>query len=100
MPSYVILTRFTRTGIENVAESPRRTEEAVALIESLGGELREFFVVMGRYDGVLIADFPDDETAAVAVLALGASGNVTTETMRAFDLDSFRDVVGRLEGIQ
>lgn len=98
MPSYVILTRFTRTGIENVEESPDRTEEAVTLIESLGGELREFFVVMGRYDGVLIADFPDDETAAAAVLALGRSGNVTTETLRAFDLAEFREIVDAVAG--
>lgn len=93
MQSYVILTSFTRTGIENVEESPERTAEAASLIESLGGELREFFVVMGRYDGVLIADFPDDETAAAAVLALGQSGNVTTETLKAFDLDEFREIV-------
>lgn len=99
MPSYVILTRFTRTGIANVEESPERTAEARALIESAGGRLREFFVVMGRYDGVLVADFPDEETAAAAVLALGRSGNVTTETLRAFDLDEFRDVVARVEEV-
>lgn len=97
MPSYVILTTFTSTGIEHVAESPRRTEEAEGMIESMGGELREFFVVMGRYDGVLIVDFPDDETAAAAALALGESGNVTTETLKAFDLDAFREIVARVE---
>lgn len=97
MPSYIILTRFTQAGIENVAESPARTDDAIELIDSLGGELREFFVVMGRYDGVLIADFPDDETAARAVLALGSSGNVTTETLRGFDLETFRDIVAHLE---
>jgi uncharacterized protein with GYD domain len=99
MPSYVILTTFTRTGSEQVAESPERTEDAKAMIESLGGELREFFVVMGRYDGILVADFPDDETAARAVLALGKSGNVTTETLKAFDLDAFREIVAGIEGV-
>ncbi len=99
MPTYVILTRFTRTGIENVAKSPERTEEAIDTIESLGGELREFFVVMGRYDGVLVADFPDDETAARAVLSLGQSGNVTTETLKAHDLDSFREIVDGFEEV-
>ncbi len=98
MPTYVVLTRFTRTGIENVEESPDRTEHARALIESAGGELREFFVVMGRYDGVLVADFPDDETAARVVLELGRSGNVTTETLKAFDLDAFRELVAGVEG--
>ena len=48
---------------------------------------------MGRYDGVVIADFPDDATAAQAVFTLTESGNVTTETLRAFSLDEFRDIV-------
>ena len=48
---------------------------------------------MRRYDGVIIADIPDDETTAQAVLALGKSGSVTTETLKAFDLDAFREIV-------
>lgn len=99
MPSYIILTTFTRTGIENVDESPARTEDAIAMVESLGGELREFFVVMGQYDGVLIADFPDDETAARAALTLGKSGAVTTETLKAFDLDAFGEIVATIEDV-
>ena len=100
MPSYIILTQFTRTGIERVERGPERTEDAIDLMESLGGELRDFFVVMGRYDGVVIADFPDDETVARAVLALGNSGHVTTETLRAFGLDAFREIVADIEEVQ
>jgi uncharacterized protein with GYD domain len=48
---------------------------------------------MGRYDGLVIAEFPDDATAAEAILTLASSGNVTTETLRAFTLDEFRDIV-------
>ena len=97
MPSYIILTRLTKTGIELIEESLNRTEGAIAMIESLGGEVGKFFIVMGQYDGVLIADFPDDETATLAVLTLGKPGNVTTETMKALDLDSFREVVAGID---
>ncbi|MFB6361608.1 MAG: GYD domain-containing protein [Halobacteriales archaeon] len=93
MPTYVLLTSFTQQGIENVSESPERTEHAKEMVESLGGTWREFFVTMGRYDGVVIADFPDDQVAAQAVLTLAESGNVTTESLRAFDLEEFRDIV-------
>lgn len=93
MPTYVLLTTFTQQGVENVRDSPERTEHAKEMVESLGGTWREFFVTMGRYDGVVIADFPDDATAAQAVLTLAESGNVTTETLRAFSLDEFRDIV-------
>lgn len=89
----MVLTRFTQQGVENVRESSERTEHAREIVESLGGTWREFFVTMGRYDGVVIADFPDEETAAQVVLTLAESGNVTTETLRAFDLEAFRDIV-------
>ena len=93
MQTYVFLTQFTRQGIENVRDSPTRTEEAREMVESLGGTWEAFFVTMGRYDGLVVAGFPDDETAASAALALGRGGNVTTETLRAFTLEEFRDVV-------
>ena len=93
MPTYVLLTTFTQTGVENVRDSPERTDHARELIESLGGTWKDFYVTMGRYDGVVIANFPDDETAAQAALALAESGNVTTETLRAFDLEEFREIV-------
>lgn len=91
--TYLLLTKFTQSGIENVHESPERTEEAKAVIESMGGTWQAFFVMMGRYDGLVIAEFPDDATAAEAILTLASSGNVTTETLRAFTLDEFRDIV-------
>lgn len=97
MPTYIFLTRFTREGIVNVEASPERTDEAIDHIESLGGTFKDFYIVTGRFDGVLIADFPDDETAAAAALALGSSGNVTTETLRGFDLDEYRDILARVE---
>jgi len=93
MPTYVLLTTFTQQGIENVRDSPERTEHAKEMIESIGGTWKEFFVTMGQYDGVVIADFPDDATAAQAVLALAESGNVTKETLRAFSHEEFHDVV-------
>lgn len=93
MPTYVFLTTFTEQGIEDVRDSPERTEEAKALVESMGGTWEAFFVTMGRYDGVVIAEFPDDDTAARAALTLASGGNVTTETLRAFTLEEFGDIV-------
>lgn len=96
MPTYVLLTRFTQQGLENIHESPDRTEDAKAMVESMGGTWKAFFVTMGRYDGLVIAEFPDDETAAQAVLTLASSGNVTTETLRAFTLNEFRETIDSL----
>ena len=93
MPTYVLLTRFTQQGIKNVHDSPDRTEEAKSLVKSMGGMWKAFFLTLGRYDGLVVADSPGDETAAQAVLTLASSGNITTETLRAFTVDEFRDIV-------
>lgn len=96
MPRFVLLTKFTRSGIANVRDSPERTVHAAELVESVGGSWEEFFITMGRFDGVVIADFPDDESAATAVLSLAGSGNVSIEPLRAFNLDEFRALVETL----
>ncbi|MFP8957627.1 GYD domain-containing protein [Natrialbaceae archaeon A-CW3] len=93
MPTYVLLTTFTQQGVENVRDSPRRTEHAREMIESLDGTWHDFFITIGRYDGLVVADFPDDATAAQAVFTLAESGNVTVEPLQAFTLDEFRDIV-------
>ena len=53
-------------------------------------------VTMGRYDGVVISEFPDDEIAALLLLKLGALGFIATETMRAFDEKSFAAIADKL----
>jgi uncharacterized protein with GYD domain len=45
---------------------------------------------------VAIAELPDDTALARMALALGAMGNVRTETLRAFNEAEFRKIVGEL----
>lgn len=98
MPTYVSLWNFTQDGIENVDESPERLDEAKGLFEALGGELREFYLTMGQYDVVIIADFPDDEAAAKAAITIAKGGTASSETLTAFDEAGFRDIVAGLPG--
>ena len=60
----------------------------------MGGEVKGFYVVMGRYDGVVITEAPNDETAAKIALALGSKGTARSETLRAFNEDEFRKIIG------
>lgn len=62
----------------------------------MGGTWLQFYGTMGPDDGVVIAEFPDDETAAAVVLALAREGSVTPETLRAFSLEEFDDIVEAL----
>ena len=96
MPTYIHLTSYTGDGIENIADSPDRLDDARELASSLGGEFADFFLTFGEHDIVAITEFPDDETAAQFALGVAREGAVTTETLKAFTEDEYRDVIDGL----
>ena len=93
MATYISLLRFTEQGIRNIKESGKRIDAARKAYQAAGAKLKEVYSVMGRYDIVVIAEAPDDESAARLALALGALGNIRTETMRAFTEDEYRKLI-------
>ena len=96
MPTYIHLTSYTVEGVQNLADSPDRLDDAKDLAATLGGEFKEFFLTFGEHDIVAITEFPDDETAAQFALGVASEGAVTTETLKAFPEDEYRDVIAGL----
>lgn len=92
----MVLFRWTAEGVENIKDSPARVERAREAFQAVGGGVREFYLAMGRYDTVFIAEAPDDAAAARAVLAIAQTGAVTTETLRLFTEEEFRGIVASL----
>jgi uncharacterized protein with GYD domain len=96
MATYIVLVNFTQKGVGDIKESPARLEAAKGAFKDMGGELKAFYSVLGRYDSVVIAEAPDDETAAKLALAIGSQGNIRTETLRAFTEDEYRKIIAAL----
>jgi uncharacterized protein with GYD domain len=96
MPTYIALARYTHQGIQNVKQSPARVDASKQAFRQAGAELKAFYLTTGRYDIVTIIEAPNDEAMARMALALGAQGNIRTETMRAFTEEEFRKIVGAL----
>ena len=96
MPHYVGLLRYTSQGIAKIKESPARLDAARKAAETMGGKIHGWYLTMGHHDAVLIAEFPSDEACAKFMLAVGALGNVTTQTLRAFNEDEYRKIVASL----
>ncbi|MDB6043131.1 MAG: hypothetical protein JWM63_1682 [Gammaproteobacteria bacterium] len=93
MSTYISLLRYTQKGIESIKESPGRLDAARKTFEKIGAKLKDFYLVCGQYDAVVISEAPDDATAAKASLSLATPGNVRTETFRAFTEEEFRKIV-------
>ncbi len=96
MNTYVTLVSWTQKGIQEFRESPSRVEKAKAAIAAAGGEMKSFYMTMGRYDMVAVIEAPDDAAYAKVLLVLGSKGGVRTETLNAFTEDEFRDIVAAL----
>jgi uncharacterized protein with GYD domain len=96
MPTYISLVKYTHQGISTIREGPNRLEANKEILNRYGVEMKAFYLTMGRYDMVTISEAPDDAAAAKAALTVGSAGNLTTETLRAFTEDEYREIVAAL----
>ncbi len=96
MAKYVLLSRFTQQGAQNIKDGPARLEAVKETLQGLGAELKDFYLTLGEYDAVVVVEAPDDETVATASLAIGSLGNVRIETLRAFTEDEYGQIVSTL----
>ena len=96
MPTYITLFSFTQQGVENIKESPARLDRVKAAIKAAGGEMKAFYLTMGRFDGVTISEAPNDEAYAATLLAIAAAGAVRTETLKAFTEEEYRKIIASL----
>lgn len=93
MPTYISLITYTQQGIQNVKESPKRLDAAKKLLKDMGGELKDFYLTMGPYDIVVVAEAPSDDVMARFALAVGSLGNVRTTTLKAFPEAEYRKII-------
>jgi uncharacterized protein with GYD domain len=96
MPTYISLIKYTDQGISTIKEGPARLDANKEVLNRYGSELKAFYLTMGQYDIVTVSEAPDDATAAKVALTVGSGGNVTTETLRAFTEDEYREIVAAL----
>jgi len=96
MPHYVTLVRYTQQGISKIKDSPSRLDAAKKAAEKEKGKIQAWYLTMGRYDAVLITEFPSDEACAKFALSAGSLGNISTETLKAFPEADYRKIIGSL----
>ena len=96
MAKYVVLVNWTEKGVAGAKETTDRAGKVGDLVKSVGGNMDLILWTLGRYDMVAVCDAPDDETAALIGLKIGALGTVRTETMRAFSAKERDGILGKV----
>ena len=95
MARYVSLLRFTAQGVKNLKQSPARATAFGQAAEKAGVQVEMQLWTTGAYDGILILNAASEVKALNAIARLVATGNVTTQTLQAFDAKEFAAIAGR-----
>jgi uncharacterized protein with GYD domain len=83
MPKYLVVASYTAEGVRGLKKGggSARVQAVKAGIEGLGGTLESFHFAFGEADAYVIADLPDNATAAALALAVSESGLVHLRTV-------------------
>lgn len=85
MAKYMITGSYSQAGVQGLIKEggTGRREAITELIASQGGTLESIYFTFGEDDLVVIADVPDNVSAAAISLTVGATGafNLRTEVL-------------------
>jgi uncharacterized protein with GYD domain len=76
MATYIVLANFTDQGIRNIKDTTKRADAFKELAKSLGATVKDVYWTLG--------------------LTMGKSGNVRTQTLRAFSRADMDAVLGKV----
>lgn len=96
MPIYVVLSTFTEKGREDIKNTSSRLERLSPVAEKYGVKILANAITMGQYDVVTVMDAQDDATIARVIGTVLSRGYVTTQTMRGFTAEEFRQLTADL----
>jgi uncharacterized protein with GYD domain len=57
--------------------------------------VKQTYWLVGDYDGLLIFEAPDEQTAVALMAKLAKLGNVRTHSLRAFDAAEMKQVLAK-----
>ncbi|UCE63526.1 MAG: GYD domain-containing protein [Nitrospirota bacterium] len=96
MATFISLFVWTEQGVHNVKDTADRAAKFKQSIQAAGGSVKNIYWTMGRYDGIIIFEAPDDATAAAVMMGGCAQGNVRSETLCAFDENEMMGVLKKI----
>lgn len=96
MATYIVLANFTDQGIRNVKDTTKRADAFKELAKANGATVKDIYWALGQYDIVAIIEAADDMAVTALGLTLGKSGNVRTQTLRAFSQADMGTILGNV----
>ena len=94
MRTFIMIGKYTMQALDEV--SAERTRSVENYIKTLGGKVKEMFVLLGNYDVILIVELPSEEKAIQASLGLSRSTGIDFTTYPAVSAENFDTIAQQL----
>lgn len=100
MAYYMFQAAFTAEAWGKMVKSPQDRREAIRpMVEKLGGKLIDYWISFGEYDAVVIAQVPNNVSAAAMSMAAAAGGTVKgIKTTPLMTMDEAMEAMGKAGG--
>lgn len=87
MATYLMFGTYSPEALRAISD--KRTEEAMAIIRSYGGEFIAAYASLGEVDLVAVVELPDTERAMLVSVALTKLLGISFRTSPAISVDDF-----------
>jgi uncharacterized protein with GYD domain len=92
MSTYFMFGKYSHESVKQI--SAKRTQSAIRILEENGGKLKSGYALLGEIDLVIVADFPGNDQAIKASVALAKLLGVAFTTCPAVSMEEFDKLVG------
>ena len=91
MAKFFMYGKYSREALEDI--SSKRTSKALDVITKAGGKVNSMYALLGKYDIVLITDFPGVAEVMKASIALNKLTNISFTSFPAVSIEEFDKVI-------
>lgn len=96
MPLYLGRFKYSAEAIKAMVENPQdRSAAAAEAAESVGCKLQGIWWALGDRDGVFLVDAPDNVAVVALSMAVGASGQISTDNTVLLDMNEAQEAMRR-----
>jgi len=91
MAKFFMYGKYSKEALEDI--SSKRTSKALDAIAKAGGKVSSMYALLGKYDIVLITDFPGVAEVMKASVALNKLTNISFTSFPAIPIEEFDIIV-------
>ena len=91
MATFFMFGKYSPESMKQISEE--RTRRVLEIARQHGGEIKDMYAILGAYDLVLIAEFPEMEQALKASVTITREMGISFSTLPAIPVEEFDRIV-------